>query len=1258
MAQVRSAVWGTPVNLSNSAAASDPLLVRGADDVLYAYWWDRFDGVTVSYYERGRWTTPAVVPIYVPRTVKGEPAIDQQTGLQYVDVLKTRPTLTAGANGRVYALWSSMAASSGDYPVLLMSKLLVGDTTWSAPQILTPSVTAWKLVSSPTGALDLVYFEPARLPGGPPGVYHGRSVDGAVTWSRRSLITAAPSVRLVTEAEAHIDAAADDVGHVYATWDDPRTGVSSFAVSNDAGVSWTVLDDAALASRSPARGRVAVARNGVALRLWEAAHADPLAGPYQQRTTDGGQTWTSPERVWPGYALDDLSFFPLSAGRILSVTGSVTNAPVVGLWDLEQAQAHKTSGWSDIVNAEIAGSVDLPAVSGWCIDQSADVLTAMGVGADGDVWAIRHLGTIDWTYPLLLPARSSATTALLAPAGWTEPVALSPAGMAAPIIVGGDDGRFQAFWWDPSAGVATAFYDGAQWSPPAAAPIPAYSVPKEDGAAEPLMALPQIVSDGQVNVHALWLTEPGAARRRALLHARLSLSSTVWSAASEVASDVAGWAVATDVPGRVDLLVVRNIPAEGVVRGELAYTHTLPGGVSWMPLQTVLYASDDELPLADGATLSLAAESGGGLVAAWSDPVTHTLRVCTSGDGGQTWSAPVLIQDPVHLPYDPHVVWLGGSSFALLWQSADRMAPAGWYQQLSVDGGQSWGEPARVLPVDSPAGDLRLLGSSAGLPVIAVGYGGDSLGLSAWNQALASSTEGAGWSQVKSLGLGVLGLEDQGAAVSKEQVAVIGLDATSGVVWALQRPMGDRKWLVDLPAPWSQPERVSTAMAVGRAALVSDADSHFYAMWSERRAGRPPVLQCTRFDGSRWSSPATVLFSDAGALEPSLAVAGDRLHAVWRDDAGTAIYHSAAFVRDAYSAGAWDDPVALPLPAEAQSLVSPRITADALGNLHAVYAVPFNEGRGVYYTWSTDGGATWSPPKTVFSARDAGWPQVAAPAIAVDTDGTIFVAWERAVPTALDASQGVALAFSTDEGQTWAQPESPREGAFAQPLLVLSKPGAIHWLWRDSSSDIWWHAFSSDGGRSWGEPGEIRGTHGLVGSIGLVSNANGWLQLIGVGETVNGPCLLSIVWDDDTGQWERSDGLLLSDLQLGTEGAAAALMPLNGRLVVLVEGSLVSEGTTESTGTEGWLYMTRQVAAVSALPGPAVVPTLVPVPTATLVPTVTPGPVFGRAAPTEAPLGSSLDLGITRLPLLALAGIAAAAVAMVFVVAVKIRPKG
>ena len=75
IAQVDDGVWGEPVNLSRSGAATLPQIAAAPDGTLQAFWWDQFDGLmtTISdgaIFAGGAWSEPALAPILVTVVVR------------------------------------------------------------------------------------------------------------------------------------------------------------------------------------------------------------------------------------------------------------------------------------------------------------------------------------------------------------------------------------------------------------------------------------------------------------------------------------------------------------------------------------------------------------------------------------------------------------------------------------------------------------------------------------------------------------------------------------------------------------------------------------------------------------------------------------------------------------------------------------------------------------------------------------------------------------------------------------------------------------------------------------------------------------------------------------------------------------------------------------------------------------------------------------------------------------------------------------
>jgi hypothetical protein len=44
-------VWGTPINVSRSGAATQPVLIAGSNGTARALWWDAFEGIVTARYD-------------------------------------------------------------------------------------------------------------------------------------------------------------------------------------------------------------------------------------------------------------------------------------------------------------------------------------------------------------------------------------------------------------------------------------------------------------------------------------------------------------------------------------------------------------------------------------------------------------------------------------------------------------------------------------------------------------------------------------------------------------------------------------------------------------------------------------------------------------------------------------------------------------------------------------------------------------------------------------------------------------------------------------------------------------------------------------------------------------------------------------------------------------------------------------------------------------------------------------------------------
>ena len=327
--------------------------------------------------------------------------------------------------------------------------------------------------------------------------------------------------------------------------------------------------------------------------------------------------------------------------------------------------------------------------------------------------------------------------------------------------------------------------------------------------------------------------------------------------------------------------------------------------------------------------------------------------------------------------------------------------------------------------------------------------------------------------------------------------------------------------------------------------------------------------------------------------------------------------------------------------------------ADFAGRLYLVYAVPLNEGRGIYLLHSEDGGASWSPPELIFDAAAAGWPAVDHPALAVAADGLLHVAWVKgSLPDALPP-QGIYYSRSTEgpAGRSWMEPERLVDPGYDWPRLALLD-GLVHLVYAKEDDGSIWHRWADvaalgGGAQGWSNPARVPGWQEMVAPVGL-SSAGGVLHLVGL-DKVGGTLRYSL-WDamvateSNPPRWSTAETLWLGPDVAGGLGAQAAVPPQGGRLAVALRVLEFASGDWRPAGV---LAVQRAIPTVEpgALPTRAVSPQPTVPPSPTSVPTLVPSPTPGLGGPapssTSARLLALLGGGLAGVIVLAALGVRA-----------------
>jgi hypothetical protein len=308
------------------------------------------------------------------------------------------------------------------------------------------------------------------------------------------------------------------------------------------------------------------------------------------------------------------------------------------------------------------------------------------------------------------------------------------------------------------------------------------------------------------------------------------------------------------------------------------------------------------------------------------------------------------------------------------------------------------------------------------------------------------------------------------------------------------------------------------------------------------------------------------------------------------------------------------------------------VTAD--GRLHVVYAVPVNEGRGIYHRSSDDEGESWSDPHVIFDADEAGWSMVDLPQLAVDLQGGLHVLWLRPTLPEDEPAHGIYYAASTDGGETWSAPLTVADGAYAWPRITVNGLNQVHLVWQDGDEGrVWWHRWLPNAAtqteadvewEGWSRVQQLSGTRGVEGPIAMLADGEGTVHWLGLDpEEDAAPILIHLQWKDE--RWEEQESLTLQqEFRAGEVGVAAALSPELGHLDVLFAGEVVmSEATPQA---ELW-HSGRRVPSAAPFHVASLDSLATPTPLATSTPNqlVTPTPDL-RAGPDPVARSSTLSL--------------------------------
>lgn len=755
--------WAQPVNLSNSGAAADPLVLVDTTGVTHAFWFDR--------YAENHW--------HAQISADGAWSVPNQVSLPFGG---SQPRLLMDADGLVSAFWTAEGAV---YISRVDSALSGMGANWEPAQLLASNVISFDVSMDADQALHLAYISRSNVGAPPAGVYY-RQKALHQGWTAEKSVYVSPYFRTMEIGQAHVNVAGGPLAgqavniageteavarQVWVAWDEPSMARSLISRSVDDGKTWDAPVE--FAPTSEATGP-SIADNpdllvwkNQALLMWtkkiNATTCDLL-----YTVTADGQDWSLAASVFNGpIGCPESSDFLAQREDFALWQGMVNGQVILAAWDGRRWSEPQTQiGLAGFKDPDTGQMLNLGCRS---LFYQADMnaLHAAGCDLNGnqDIWYThKSLGDLAaWFAPY---------------SSWISPqeLILAPFGAQTVNILTDSQGNFHALWTQvPPAGadsppasseanrvVFHSYWDGLRWSDPAGV---------VGGFAGSPLQLSVVVSPSD-DLLAIWRAETGCHLSFSMAPASRAFSRLEWT--DPVSLRTPGGSCSAPVlessPGGEVYAAYTVAVNEG--RG-VYINRSQDGGRNWdQPIQ-VFDAAAAGWEMVDQPVF---ARSGSRLHLLWrrGDPLTpgvfHGLGYGYSDDGGQTWTA-------TDAGIEASLQWAGlaASPDGLLlrvWQQAGADQSL-IFTQISTDNGASWSTPTTV---SSP-------GSLLGPPALAASPAGDMHFLQAIRDHLGKVTLrnwtwlDGNWAAGGSLDLGYSAagsdFELAGAASQRQQLAVL-----------------------------------------------------------------------------------------------------------------------------------------------------------------------------------------------------------------------------------------------------------------------------------------------------------------------------------------------------------------------------------------------------------------------------------------------------------------------------------------------------
>jgi hypothetical protein len=667
--------WSTPVNVSASGIATNPISVVDFKGIIHVIWVDKIDGYRYSKTNDSKeWTTPTAVKF--PFTPKDLP-----------------PVLMADPTGFVHIFWISEKGEF--YYAQSLSENFGNPSLWVFAK-LSSSAVNFDVVVDSNGMIHLAYIENITDKFSTAGVYYRQSLAGSGSWTSPIVLYKSEYFRgsLPTGTSIRIAASNQIVGQtLYITWDNRPQKRIYISASVDAGKTWVDAQQFKGPEDTDVYGlpfNFSVwAKDDDILLMWQTG--EPGASKcsiHSQWSNDAGKSFGNVFQLFGGPTVcpTSIKFIKSQDEQVAVLLSAVPSISLLLAWNgAEWSNPLPLAELPVLSNPDTDDTILLGCRHDLFFNDTLYVIGCDQAGGSGDIWFLsRELVPLsDWFTPISI---------------WSQPTSLEVENhtiLSITSAVDGDGGMHVAWVQNPASpdGTKPAIYysrwNGNEWS------VPEPIVRNQDGM--PLQLT--IYIDSFKRLMLAWVDGSSGDIKYTWANLDQASQFSEWEeivvlpspSISNSAPDIV-----VDSSGRIVVAYAVSINEN---RG-IYITQSIDNGASWLPFNQAFDAVAAKWESVDSPKITLDGDGVLHLIytrqSRWDDQAAG-LYYSQSRDGGETWSAPKSVTIGKILWSD--LILFGKNTLHRLWQEDNGLVVAN-LSQVSLDGGVTWGNLLDITGVN------------------------------------------------------------------------------------------------------------------------------------------------------------------------------------------------------------------------------------------------------------------------------------------------------------------------------------------------------------------------------------------------------------------------------------------------------------------------------------------------------------------------------------------------------------------------------